>query len=280
MLKECVCTMVLATGMLLAGEFLWDGVNSKVRISGGSLPDTKIVVENNEMVITGTNQGKGYEYIIFDIPIQEFVIGDKAIGVEIYTETPQEGDSFYVKALDSHSRNVLSFMTWGVPTDYKKFTCIPGYNSKDGMKWFASDVRSPIETSIKTLRIFLGRKPGFGPVRTHIRNIALVEPPPMPKKVECVDLGVGIGSAELRNYTAFCDAKGHPYVLSMLLDMGKPYVLLTDAMTGENLQYYVPDGVHGQVFGGILTEEGKFSGMTSAVLIAALIPATSASSDR
>ncbi len=267
MLKECLCTMALVTGMLLAGDVLWDGSDPNVKISRGSVPDTKIVVENNEIVVTGTNQAKGYEYLIFDVPIQEFVIGDKAIGVEIYTETPQEGDSFYVKALDSHSCNVLSFMTWGVPSDYKKYTCIPGYNSRDGMKWFADDIRASIETPIKTLRIFLGRRPGFGPVRTHIRNIALVEPPPMPKKVECVDLGVGIASAELRNYTAFTDAKGHPYVLSMLLDMGKPYVLLTDAMTGENLQYYVPDGVHGQVFGGVLTGDGKFVwGLNKAVI--------------
>ena len=264
--KALTAVMTLAATTLLAGEMLWNGDPDAVR-SGRSLRDTKLVVENNEIVITGTNTSNGYDYIVCDILVEPFVIGDKCISVEFFTEKPEDGDSFYVKALDEMGHNVLSFMTYNVQNTYKRYLCIPDYDSREGMKWFKTDIRASREEPIVKFRIFLGRRTNLGTIRAHLRNLALAEPPPLPKKAECVDLGVGIASAELRNYTAFCDAKGHPFVLSMLLDMGKPYVLLTDAMTGENLQYYVPDGVYGQVFGGVLTGDGKFVwGLNKAVI--------------
>ena len=264
--KGLMAMMALAAGALLAGDIIWNGNPTAVKPSSSQIKAT-LAVENNEIVVTGTNTGKGYEYIAFDIVPEPFVIGDKCIGVEFFTETPEAGDSFYVKALSEQGRNVLSFMTYNVQNSYKRYICIPDCDSRDGMKWFKGDIRAERDEPIVKIRIFLGRKQGLGPIRAHLRNMTLTNPPEFPKKAECVDLGVGIPSAELRNYTAFTDAKGHPFVLSMLLDMGKPYVLLTDAMTGENLQYYVPDGVYGQVFGGVLTGDGKFVwGLNKAVI--------------
>ncbi len=88
--------------------------------------------------------------------------------------------------------------------------------------------------------------------------IEKVDHPASPEVVACEDYGVGIPSAELRSSVAFTDAEGHPRVLGVPLDMGRPYLIMSDAVTGETHQYYMPEGVTGFAFGSALTEDGKY----------------------
>ena len=261
---KSLAIMSIASLTAVGGDMLWDGSKDEFTLESRLAKQSKTLVDG-VLHTTAINDTKRFEYLAISLPVTPFKFSGRSLSVEFMDCTLVMGDSLYVKCLTEDGRIVSSFkamyspsMTTFLGDRFVKYVMTPGKGGDNGMKLCADQVNAPLDGIVTRILFQFGREASSIPMEVRLKNLMLVETPVYPEVIACEDYGVGINSAELRSSVAFTDAKGHPFVLGTPLDMGRPYLLVTDAITGKTQQYYMPEGVTGAAFGSILTDDGKY----------------------
>ncbi|MBQ7178840.1 MAG: hypothetical protein IJS08_15600, partial [Victivallales bacterium] len=261
---KSLAIMSLASLAAVGGDMLWDGSKDVFTLESNLTGQSKKLVDG-VLHTTAINDTNRFEYLTFSLPVTPFKFGSRSLSMEFMDCTFVMGDSLYVKCMTKDGHIVSSFkamyspsMTTFLGDRFVKYVMTPGKGGNNGMELCADQVNAKLDSVVTRILFQFGREASSIPMDIRLKNLMLVETPVYPEVIACEDYGVGINSSELRSSVAFTDATGHPFVLGTPLDMGRPYLLITDAITGETQQYYMPEGVKGAAFGSILTDNGKY----------------------
>ena len=231
------------------------------RIIGASIPKTKpkavLNAEQGEIELNAEVKYEKYQYLISNIEVRPFLLPGKSIAMEVKTDNHAENDSFYLKCYDAENRIVASFCTRQDLTQGEKLVFTPG-SGGGKVLYLEKDVKAPETSPVVRLVFFCGRRGPGQPIGVKIKNPALVERPPQPVTTGFKRYGVGIASAEVRNLIAWTDKNGRKMILCNPGDEGDAYLMVTNLTTGKTEQHFMGKNTHGDIFGGVLTDKGKF----------------------
>ena len=206
---------------------------------------------DGKLSFSGDVRYNKYDYLIANVAVRPFILAGHSLSLKVKFKNFVPGDSFYVKAQDANGKTVASFYTRRDLTNPATLICTPG-RSSGGMTHIPSQTQVPENSPVVRLLFYCGRKGPSRPVSVDISDITLLKRP----ESGFAKHGIGIVSAEVRNFIAFTDKNGRRMILCNPHDEGQVYLLLTDVKTGKTWQYYAP--YRGSVFGGVLTDKGKF----------------------
>lgn len=228
------------------------------RVSRATVPKGKaeaVIAPDQTITLKSETKYQKYDYLIADVEVRPFVIAGNSLSLDVKTLNYAGSDGFYVKCRDAEGRIVASFACRKDITKGVTLVCTPGRNGGNVIN-IPKDIKSPETSPIVKLQFYSGRRGPGKPTETTIKNIKLIKRPTEPVSTGFVKYGVGVASAEVRNFIAFNDEAGRRFILCNPGDEGNVYILLTDVGSGKTEQHFT--NTRGSVFGGVLTRSGKY----------------------
>ncbi|MBO4647598.1 MAG: hypothetical protein J5806_05530 [Lentisphaeria bacterium] len=217
-------------------------------------PEAKLDPNAGELTYRGEVKYEKYQYLTSNVEVRPFLLPGKSISLEVQADNYADNDSFYLKCYDADNRIVASFCARQDRTKATELICTPGGSGR--VLYLEKDIKAPETAPIVRLQFYCGRRGPGQPLGVKIRNLKLIDRPPQPVTTGFTRYGVGIPSAEVRNFIAFKNEAGQRMILCNPGDEGPVYLLLTEVETGKTTQHYA--GRRGNTFGGVLTDDGKF----------------------
>ena len=177
-MKKALWTILFAmtcTLRLAAGEALWDGALDTVKLTwGDKLKDVSVKAEDGVLNISATSEGSSVTYVSVEIRVKPFVLGERSIAFDAWSDHPKTTDAFYVRLQDTKRRNILSFQQWGAPLKDKPETLfvMPGLANRP-MKWESTEIKAqPADTADRVV-FFIGARGDGKKMNLRIRNLEI-----------------------------------------------------------------------------------------------------------
>ena len=213
------------------------------------------LTKDGKVTLKGEVNYEKYNYLVARIQVRPFVLDGHALTVKLKGANFVKNDSFYVKCLNKDGKIVASFVTRKNLTGGFTMNCIPGRNTA-GVLFNAGETKAPADSPVVTLQIFCGRPGPAVPIEIEIESLELNKTAAVNTAAVFFDHGIGIQSAEVRNFIACHGKDGRRLIVCGPSDIGPDYLLFTDLKTGVTTQHY--SGCTGGTYGGILTDDGKY----------------------
>lgn len=150
------CLAALFAVTLTAGEPLWNGEGSGVRIDS-KLAKQELAIRDGAIAATAESSDPKYSYLIFRVEVKLFSFAKQGLAFDVAADQVIPGDSFYVKALAADGKIVASFYTFAVPGKNTRRVFAPG-KLPDGFKVLENDLKAASDANIAKLQFFFGRK--------------------------------------------------------------------------------------------------------------------------
>jgi hypothetical protein len=198
-MKKTLLTLIAAlTAGTLAAEPLWSGAPETVKLrEGAKLADVATKAENGVLTIGGVSEGddKKMTYICAEIAVTPFVIGDRALALDLRSETPATTEGLFVRGMTADNKVVLSFTKWGILSEkVRNLILIPG---KTGLlKWESDRIQAPLDAEITKLWVYICVRGGGKKMNLSVSGIRLIDrPADVPELVGAELKGFGVGEA-------------------------------------------------------------------------------------
>ncbi|MBR4673271.1 MAG: hypothetical protein IKP00_02305 [Victivallales bacterium] len=234
---------------------LWDGLASSCKMMSRQ-KNASVTMEQGRVVFKADMEPQKDRYMQFAIETTPFRMGDKSLSLRVHNRKPREGSCFYVKGVNKEGKIVISFYTQNALSAETELVLVPE-EDRQSIRWFASDIRAPLEDEIVSLRFFQ-HCTEEADLEIAVSDIKLVPTPEMPKPIEAKDYGMTVKGGTARGVFAVAADDGREYVLVWLMDNLNKRNLQIDIETGETTVVTIPNTQHGDaVYSSILASNGK-----------------------
>ncbi len=235
-----------------------EGAVKLYRVARAVVPNGKadtVIAPDQSITIKGEVNYQKYNYQISDVEVRPFAIAGKSLSLDVQAANYVDNDGFYIKGLNADNKIVFSFCCRKDISGGLTLVGTPGSNGGNVVN-IPGDIKAPEDSPVVKLRFYSGRRGPDKPIEIKVKNIKLIKRPSQPVSTGFVKYGVGVASAEVRNFIAFNDPQGRRFILCNPGDEGPGYILLTDVESGKTTQHYTKK--NGAIFGGVLTRSGKY----------------------